>query len=312
MKFDELRLICYDGSMVDITLRKALDDYITIYMAYRNFAERTRVEYQNDLEDFVGFLEKSGMNHVKELGLPIIERYVAHLEQEGLASLTRKRKVVAIRSFLSYLYEDGVFNTNIAKKIILPFTENTMPYILTQTECDQIRNASADSPRDRAIIELLLQTGIKLSELIHLTLNDIELETPEKTDWNNNGFIRILGGRGKKERIIPLNTKASIELKNYLDSRKEDKSNIVFLNRFGEPLGERGVQKTLKKHFKKAGVGRTNIHTLRHTFGSQHLAKGTSLKTIQEVMGLKDVRSTSVYQSLAKEVITREMQENAI
>src|SRR5688500_2725497 len=99
--------------MGDITLRKALDDYKTVYMPYRNFAERTREEYLNDLEGFVGFLEKAGTNHVKALGLPIIERYVAHLEQEGLASPTRKRKVVSIRSFLSFLYQDGYIETNI-------------------------------------------------------------------------------------------------------------------------------------------------------------------------------------------------------
>src|SRR5215211_1420530 len=131
--------------MGDITLRKALDDYITIYMAYRNFAKRTRVEYKNDLEDLIEFLEKCEINHVKKLGLPIIERYVANLEQKGWASLTRKRKVVAIRSFLSFLHQDGYIDTNIAKKIVLPFTESTMPYVLTQTECDKLRAACDDS-----------------------------------------------------------------------------------------------------------------------------------------------------------------------
>src|SRR6266498_2998836 len=166
--------------MGDITLRKALEDYKTVYMPYRNFAERTRVEYQNDLEDLSEFLEKSGINHVKELGIPIIERYVAHLEQKGYASLTRKRKVVAIRSFLSFLHQDGYIDTNIATKIVLPFTESTTPNVLTQTECDKLRAACDDSSRDRAIIELLLQTGIKLSELVHLTLNDIEVGETEK------------------------------------------------------------------------------------------------------------------------------------
>src|SRR6266536_4340109 len=129
--------------MGDIALTKAVDDYKTVYMPYRNFAERTRVEYLNDIEDLVEFLEKSGIDHVKEIGLPIIERYVAHLEQKGFASLTRKRKVVAIRSFLSFLYQDGYIDANIAKKIVLPFAESTMPYVLTQTVCDQIRNACA-------------------------------------------------------------------------------------------------------------------------------------------------------------------------
>src|SRR6266540_5891985 len=127
--------------MGEITLRKALDDYKTVYMPYRNFAERTREEYLNDLEDLVRFLEKSGIEHVKGLGLPIIERYAAHLEERGFASLTRKRKVVATRSFLSFLYQDGYIDTNIAKKIVLPFTETTTPYVLTQVECDRIRSA---------------------------------------------------------------------------------------------------------------------------------------------------------------------------
>ncbi len=93
--------------MGEMALREALDEYKNVYMAYRNFADRTRVEYQNDLEGFIGFLNKSGIQHIKEIGVPIIERYIANLEQKGFASLTRKRKVVAIRSFLLFLYQDG-------------------------------------------------------------------------------------------------------------------------------------------------------------------------------------------------------------
>jgi site-specific recombinase XerD len=294
--------------MGNITLRKALVDYKAVYMPYRNFADRTREEYQNDLEGFIQFLEQSEINQVNELGIPIIERYVAHLEQKGYASLTRKRKVVAIRSFLSFLHQDGYIDTNIATKIVLPFTESTTPNVLTQTECDKLRAACDTSSRDRAIIELLLQTGIKLSELVHLTLNDIEVGETEKKP----GVMRILGSKAKKQRWIPINTKASVALKNYLDTRSDPGSGVLFLNRFGEPLSESGVQKMLRKYLKQAGIGNASIHTLRHTFGAQHIAKGTSLKTIQEVMGYKDVRSASVYKTLAKGVITREMQENAL
>src|SRR3990172_8457123 len=116
--------------MDEITLREALNEYKNVYMAYRNFAERTREEYQNDIENFIEFLERSGRGRVKELGLPIVERYVAQLEQRGYASLTRKRKVVTIRSFLMFLYQDGYIDVNIAKKVILPFAESTIPNIL--------------------------------------------------------------------------------------------------------------------------------------------------------------------------------------
>jgi integrase/recombinase XerD len=180
--------------MGEITIRKALEDYKTVYMPYRNFAERTREEYLNDLEDLLKFLERSGINHVGEVGIPIIERYAAHLEQKGFASLTRKRKVVAIRSFLFFSYLEDYITSNIAKKIVLPFTETTTPHVLTQTECNQLRLACAGSPRDAAIVELLLQTGITLSELVSLTLSDVDLGGSEK----NLGFIRILGRRSKK------------------------------------------------------------------------------------------------------------------
>jgi len=295
--------------MGEMKLREALDEYKNVYMAYRNFAERTRVEYQNDVEYLVRFLEKSGIYQVKELGLPIIERYVAHLERMGFASLTRKRKVVTIRSFLTFLYQGGYIDINIAKKIILPFAESITPNILTQSEYKQLRDACADNPRDLAIIELLLQTGIKLSELVHLTLKDIEFR---KTGDEKSGSIRVVGGRRKKDRIIPLNIKACFTLKNYLDGKSNAESNVLFLNRFGESLGERGVQKMLRKYLKKAGIGRASIHTLRHTFGAQHIAKGTNPKTIQDVMGLKDASSTAIYQTLAKEIISRELQENAL
>jgi site-specific recombinase XerD len=127
--------------MGEITFQKALDDYKTVYMPYRNFADRTREEYQNDLEDFVGFLGQKGISRVGELGVPIIERYVAHLEEKGLAGLTRKRKVFAIRSFLSFLYQDRYIDTNIAKKVVLPFAVYPSPDFLTQTECNKLRSA---------------------------------------------------------------------------------------------------------------------------------------------------------------------------
>src|SRR6266496_3967439 len=180
--------------MGEMTLQEAIDEYKNVYMAYRNFAARTREEYLNDITDFVGFVERLGISQAREVELPNIERYVAQLEQNGFASLTRKRKVVTIRSFFSFLYQDGYIDTNIAKKIILPYAETRTPHILTQKECDLLRDACADDPRDRAIFELLLQTGIKLSELTRLTIDDIEFE---KINEQVSGYIRILGGRGK-------------------------------------------------------------------------------------------------------------------
>lgn len=293
--------------MGDISIRKALDDYKTVYMPYRNFAERTREEYLNDLEGFLGFLEKSFIKSVSQLSLRSIQRYVATLEEKGSSSLTRKRKVVSIRSFLQFLYQDGYVETNLATKVILPYTESNLPNILTQKECDRLREACAGSPRDRVIVELLLQTGIKLSELVHLTVSDVEIGEAQY-----GGSMRLIGSRGKKDRLIPLNTKASLALKHYLDMRADAGNNVLFLNRFGESLGESGVQKMLRKYLKQAGIAEANLNTLRHTFGAYHIARGTSLKTIKEILGHTDDRSTIIYQNLAKTVALKELQENAI
>jgi site-specific recombinase XerD len=288
----------------EITLKKGLEEYTTIYMPYRNFAGRTRVEYQNDLEDFIEFAEKYGVHRANDVGLSVVARYIAGLEQKGYSSLTRKRKVVTIRSFFSFLYSDGHVSTNIASKIVLPFTETTTPHVLTQVECDRLRDVCADNPRDRAIVELLLQTGIRLSELTRLTLNDIDLNESSKAGEAQHGFIRILGNRGKKERMIPLENKAIHALKVYLLVRENAGNGILFLNRFGEPVSDRGVQKILRKYLKRAGIGNASIHTLRHTFGAYHLAKGVSLKEIKLLMGHKDSRSTAIYRSLAQHLNT--------
>lgn len=228
--------------MEEMALQEALDEYKNIYLPYRNFAERTRVEYQNDLEGLMAFLTKAEIGQVKDLGPGFIERNMASLEQRGFADLTRKRKIVTIRSFLSFLYQGGHITTSIAKKIILPFTESSTAHILTQTECDQIRKACPSNARDCAIIELMLQTGIKLSAITNLTLNDVQLASPKEVQDNKLGLIRI-SGKGKSERIMPLNTKASIALSYYLNMKRDAENSILFLNRFDEPLGDRGVQK---------------------------------------------------------------------
>lgn len=292
-----------------MSLREALEVYKNVYMAYRNFAERTRVEYQNDLEDFIDFLGKSGITTVKQLKLQVIERYVAGLERRGYASLTRKRKVVIIRSFLTFLYQDGYIDINIAKMVVLPYAESTTPNILTATECHRLREACAGNPRDRAIVELLLQTGMKLSELTRLTLNDIEFE---KVEEKETGFVRVRGGRGKKDRMLPVNPQACVSLRGYLYNRGESASNKLFLNRFGEPLRGRGIQKMLKKHLLKSGVARASIHTLRHTFGMQRIAKGQSLETVKDLMGIKDVRSASPYLVLARKTFKDAVQESLL
>jgi site-specific recombinase XerD len=298
--------------MGEITLREALEEYKKVYLPARNLADRTRIEYINDLVDLVEFLEKAGVRRAGDIGLIHLERYLAELDQRGYAGSTRKRKTVVIRSLFSFLYYGGYITNNIAKKLIPPLVENDLPRVLTQKEYQRLLKACGSNKRDRAIIELQLQTGIRLSELTRLNTSDFELQDGTNGQTVEMGSMYIRGKKGGSGRIIPLNGKACRAVGNYLPVRPHSGSKILFLNRFLKPLGQRGVQKVVHKYLELSEIHGASVHTLRHTFGAHHIAQGTSLKTVQKVMGHKDERSTSIYNLLANELMNRELGEHAL
>jgi site-specific recombinase XerD len=297
--------------MGEITIREATEEYKEVYLPARNLAERTREEYTNDLVDLVEFLETTGIKRVGDVGLIDLERYLAELDRRGYAGSTRKRKAVVIRSLFAFLYVSGHITNNIANKLIPPLAENDLPRVLTQNEYHRLLKACGHNKRDGAIIELLLQTGIRLSELTRLSISDVELPSRNSGQTKEMGSLQILGKKGSS-RILPLNNKACKAIGDYLLVRPDSNSNILFLNRFKEPLGQRGVQKVVHKYLELAEIHGASVHTLRHTFGAHHIAKGTCPKTVQKVMGHKDERSTSIYSLLANELMNRELGEHAL
>jgi site-specific recombinase XerD len=297
--------------MGDITLSQALEEYEKIYMASRNFAQRTRVEYLNDLGDSIQFLEQLLIKVAKDIRLPHIERYLADLDHRGMAGSTRKRKVVAIRSFLWYLYQDSYISTNLAKRLIPPFAEAKSPRYLTKSEYERLLEAASHNPRDFALIQLLLQTGIKLSELTRLTVNDVDLPSRTFPETGVTGYLYINGSERQEARVVPLNHKACLALDLYLKDRLLQTNSVLFINRFGKSLGPRGVEKVVSKYIQQIGLTNANVQALRHTFGIHHALEGAAIKTLQEAMGHKDVRSTMIYFSLTREM-KKEMESNAL
>lgn len=294
-----------------MTIQKALEEFKTVYLPARNYAFRTRKEYANDLEELVEFLEQIGISRVGDIALIHLERYLAQLDQKGYAGATRKRKTVAIRTFFSYLIQEGYLSNDVSRRLITPYAENKLPRVLTRAEYQRLIDTCAGNPRDAAIVVLLLQTGIRLSELVHLTLADIELPEGDKTD-QDFGQLKIIRGGGRKDRIVPLNSKACQALRDYLNTRPAGQFHSLFHNRDGSVLGPRGIQKMLHKYFTQTGIFGASVHSLRHTFGTHHAAKGTNIKIIQEVMGHRDIRNTVIYLSLAREMQLKELQEHAL
>lgn len=288
--------------MGEITLQQALDEFKTTYLPARNLATRTREEYANDLKDFIGYLGKLGITKTGELSTHQVDRYLAKLDELGYSGSTRKRKAITFRSFLSFLYRSGYISHDISKKVILPFPEHPIPRIFTQTEYQKLLVAGSSNTRDFAIISLLLQTGIRLSELVRLNLPDIHI--PETID--------IVGKGSRVGRTIPLNEKACEALQAYITVRPASESLSLFLNHAGHPLGERGVQKIIMAYLRHAGITGASVRSLRHTFAVQHIIRGTSLKTVQKVLGHSDIRTTEEYISLANITAKKELEDNAL
>lgn len=292
--------------MGETTWQEALEEFRTVFMPSRNLASRTRIEYLNDLQGLIDFLASVGVQRVGEIQIRHVDRYLAELEEQGLSGATRKRKAITFRTFLYFLYRHGHISQDISRQVIVPFAEATIPRVITETEYQRLLQACSDSIRDTAIITLLLQTGIRLSELTRLTIQDLEILDTGK------GEARIISSGSRKGRAIPLNSKAGQALQIYLQSRPENPEAHLFLNRRGKPLGSRGVEKILAKYFQKVGIFGASPQSLRHTFGVQHISKGTSLKTIQKVMGHQDIRTTESYIPLANELARKELEENAL
>ncbi|SRR5258706_3749864 len=286
--------------MGDISLSRALEEYKEVYLASRNYSQRTRVEYLNDIEDLIHFLQQLGLKDAKDIGLPQLERYLAELDHRGNAGSTRKRKVISIRSFLWYLCQERYIRVDLAKKLIPPFSETRSIRYLTGVEYERLLGAASCNHRDYALLQLLLQTGIKLLELTRLTTNDVDLSPSQSI--SDSGFLRISRSESKGARTISLNFIASNALRNFLKERSITKNMSLFANRFGEPLGSRGVEKILKKYLDRVGIMKANIQSLRHTFGVYQIANGVDPATIQEIMGNKSPQSILPYIAVVREM----------
>lgn len=283
--------------MGEIPLRQTLEEFKTIYMPARNLGSRTRKEYYNDLDAFIAFLEPLRVTRVGDLGIIHVDRYLAKLDEQGYSGSTRKRKAITFRSFLSFLFRNGYLGQDISRKVVLPFSEHPIPRVLTQTEYQKLLSICSGNPRNFALITLLLQTGIRLSELTRLQMSDLHF--PESID--------VRGAGSRKGRTITLNPKVRDALQGYISIKPV--STTLFLSQSGKPLGNRGVEMIINKYYRQANIQKASVRTLRHTFGVQHLIKGTSLKTVQKTMGHQDIRTTEGYIQLANVVARKEMEE---
>lgn len=276
-------------------MKKLLSDYLAYLSVERGLAENTVISYERDLKKFINFAEKAGFTSVESIQRQQIITYLLKLQGENMAPASITRNLASIRSFFSYLNVENLTKMDPSSDLDSPKLPKKLPKIITIEEVETLLQQPDEKDkfgvRDRAMLEILYATGLRVSELISLDVDDVNLEL---------GFIRCFG-KGSKERIVPLGKIAIEYLDLYLDNTRlkliktiEQKS--LFVNFHGRRLSRQGFWKIVKKYSSQAGI-KTEItpHTLRHSFATHLLENGADLRSVQEMLGHADISTTQIY-----------------
>jgi integrase/recombinase XerC len=242
------------GATVKIeTLEQAVDLFVTDGMPARNLSPKTRINYRHDLLDLLAFLKDRGTSSLAEVSLRHLEAYQAEMDRRDYSSSTRNRKTHSIKSLFHFLHRLGITSHNIAEKLIPPSVAKHEPRFLSEAEYQRLLRECSHKPRDAAIIEVFLQTGMRLSELAKLQLTDVEIPKRITPDPDNMGYVRVKRKGGKTE-YIPLNHKACKAVAAYLLVRPEVGESALFISQFKRPISTRAIQHRMTKYLDEAGI----------------------------------------------------------
>lgn len=288
-------------------MQKAIEDFLQHLVVERGFSQHTLDAYRNDLGQFTEFL-RLRLNGASErddvwqrVDLDLLNDYIADLrDRKGYRDTTTARKVAAIKSFFTFLAQNGVIEEPPTESLGSPRVGRSLPKYLTEDEVDLLlreadKSGTAEGQRDANILELLYATGLRVSELVSLNVQDIDFE---------ESYIRCWG-KGAKERIVYAHDRALNGLQDYLSTSRmsllgsNKDETALFVNHRGERLTRQWVWNILKTYSKRAGIDRKiTPHTLRHSFATHLLQKGASLRHVQELLGHSSISTTQVYTHL--------------
>jgi len=281
-------------------MQEVFNKYINYLEAERNMSAYTVRNYTADLLDFFGFLRDKDISSLKEVDRLTLRDYLSHLMKQGLVKASIARKLSAIRSFYRYLLREGMISTSPAATTSSPKLDKRLPSFLTIEEVKRLLEApdlsTPQGQRDRALLELLYASGLRVSELAQLNLKQVNLDTHEIRVW----------GKGAKERVVLMGEPAAKALTTYLSQGRpkllgKKRSNALFLNRYGGRLPERRIQLILGKYASSADIDKkVHPHLLRHTFATHLLDGGADLRVVQELLGHADLSSTQIYTHVTK------------
>ena len=281
-------------------MQEVFNKYITYLEVERNASPYTVRNYTSDLLGFFQFLKEKGIDSLREVDKNVLRDYLRHLMEQGLVKASIARKLSAIRSFYRYLIREEIISTSPVATTSSPKLDKRLPSFLTTDEMTRLLEApdvsTPQGQRDRALLELLYASGLRVSELANLNLEQVNLNSREIRVW----------GKGSKERMVLMGEPAARALTAYLNQGRLEllgnkRSSALFLNRYGERLTERSVQIEIQEIAEKAGIGkRVHPHMLRHTFATHLLDGGADLRVVQELLGHANLSSTQIYTHVSK------------
>jgi site-specific recombinase XerD len=273
------------------SLKGAIDKFLT-HLKNENRSSNTIIAYENDLKQLVGFVEPKNITGVDQIKTDHIKAFKNHLlKEKEYTKKTVSRKLNSIKSFFRFLTDSGVIKQDPADNITHPKIKQKLPRILSPLEYRALRDVCRDDPRSYAIIELMLQAGLRISEVANLEIVDIQEDK-----------IIIRPYESHDGRVIPLNKAAKRAIEDYLEERpKTKKSNNLFITKNGNPLLVRNIRNSLNRYFKIAEIKDVYVNNLRDTFVVQQLKAGVPLNVVSQIIGHKRISSTEKYLELVEE-----------
>lgn len=279
------------------SLKELIEEFLRYLLIDKGYSNNTIESYKRDLLSFLEFNKNKSINAI---GKEELKKYIKNLNDKNLNEKTISRHISCLKSFYKFLVIDKKINENVSEVLFMPKTKKSLPKILTEEEVFSlldIKLVDNYSYRNKAMIELMYATGLRVSELINLKLQDIDLI---------NEVVRVFG-KGSKERIVPLGEIAVISLKEYISKYrplmlKQYNNDYLFLNNHGNNMTRQGFFKIIKSIAKEKGIkSEISPHTIRHSFASHLLKYGADLRTIQELLGHSDISTTQVYTHITNE-----------
>jgi integrase/recombinase XerD len=290
-----------DDNIINNSITNYINDFVDYLNLERRLSKNTYLSYKNDLYDYLYFLDKKNKTSVEFIEKKDIENYLEYLNKNCLAATSIARKLTAIKGFHKYAYATGVVKTDVSLTIERPKLKKSLPNVLTIDEVDSLLDIKLNTIfdyRNKAMLELLYGTGLRITEMLDLKLTDVDFE---------NCIVRCFG-KGSKERIVPIGEYILDSLNNYLEKRHEllkgKKSDYLFLNNVGGRLSRFSFFKILKRLLSEKNIKKdVSPHSLRHSFATHMLEYGADLRSIQELLGHSDIATTRIYTHISNKKV---------